>query len=180
MSDNCFKYCWVSETSVFKRPIQNMHFSCPSDLETMERDIGNIQKYLQDSPYKCFPALSSARPALIGPVLGSVLNWIVYLGLHQLILVCILSISVLYGGVVLSVLFFQTFLPYLEIQLHDGKSCKFFFQPKTMVQQNVRSWPTSSRCHQLEKLRIPRWGKQSCSPGWGLVKADCHLPEFPW
>lgn len=53
----------------------------------------------------------------------------VSVGLSQPTWFCISSVSVLCGEVVSSVLrrgglFFQTFLPYLEIHLHDGKSCK--------------------------------------------------------
>lgn len=48
---------------------QTMCFLWPPDLETIERDMGNTQKYLQEFPFRCFTRLSCGQPALTRPAL---------------------------------------------------------------------------------------------------------------
>lgn len=120
---------------MFKRPIQTVCFLWPPDSETIERDTGNIQKYLQDFSWRCFTPLSSGQTALPGPGLSSSLNWMVSVGPSQPIWFCISSIGVLYGEAASLIfrrglfqsfqhLFFQTFLLFLEIHPCDGGSYK--------------------------------------------------------
>lgn len=66
-------------------------------------------------------------PLSSGPALSGSLDWMVSVDLSQSIWFCISSISMLYGEAALLVFrrgLFQSFLPFLEIHLCDGKSYK--------------------------------------------------------